>query len=106
MNCDMARQMLVFARPGISELDAADIASLEQHLADCAECMACNRAERAWDDRMSLVMRSVVAPSDVQNQLMGRLNRERWLNRGRWGVMLAAACGVGAGIWQLVPSPR
>ena len=43
MDCEFARQLLIFARPGATELEAADVAALEGHLADCVDCRARSR---------------------------------------------------------------
>jgi len=65
MTCHDALRLLDFARPGATELDAADIAALETHLADCPACNRQARVERAWDDRIAEAMSSVPPPAHV-----------------------------------------
>ena len=106
MDCELARQLLVFARPGATELDAADVAALESHLADCDACRMVSRNERSWDDRLAHAMRTVAIPTDGRARLDRRLRGEQW--SWRWGVtgMAFGIVLLAGGIWWGIPGPR
>lgn len=106
MTCHDALRLLEFARPGATELDAADIASLETHLADCDACGSLARAERAWDDRVADAMRTVPIPAIASARLMQTLGavRRRW-----WqvlGLKAATVTWFGVVVWSGWPAPR
>jgi len=106
MDCNAARQLLDFARPGITELDASDIAELEMHLADCESCAQFARAERRSDDLLASAMQDVVMPPGARGRLLARADQARstWW-RKRLAVATVAIASVGAG-WWLYPAPR
>jgi hypothetical protein len=95
MDCNDARRLLAFARPGVAELDGADLASLETHLAECAACGAAYRIERRYDERLAAAMQAVPVTADGPARLMARLSAARWAwwrNR----VLVFAAAAIGA----------
>jgi Putative zinc-finger len=105
VECESARQLMVFARPGTTELDAAEVAALESHLAECPDCRAQCRSERAWDDRITRAMRAVTVPPDSRARLNVRLQHERgaWLRR--MTCQVAAAVLAVVSIWWMIPAP-
>ncbi len=106
MDCELARQLLIFARPGTTELDAAEVAALETHIADCPDCRARGRRDRDWDDRLASAMQAVDVPHDCRARLDKRLRRERGAWQRRTLAKVGAAFAFGAAIWCLIPSPQ
>jgi hypothetical protein len=106
MNCEFARLLLVFARPGATELDAPDIAALESHLAGCDACRSFSRRERAVDESIASAMQQVEVPQSRSRALADLLvNRER----ARWRFRAAAtlfAATLAVSAWALWPGPR
>jgi hypothetical protein len=106
MDCKTARLLFDFARPQAGELDAAELAAFEQHLAGCPECDALARAERGVEFAFAKAMRAVEAPAGLRNRLMERLDRERgdvylrWFgNAGRVAAAAAVVLLVVGGIY-------
>lgn len=60
MDCDLARLLLAFTRPG--ELPAADSDAVARHLATCAACAARASDAGAFDGAVALAMRAVPPP--------------------------------------------
>ncbi len=106
MNCELARQLVVFNRPGATELEASDIAALESHLADCEECRARASAEQAWDDKVSQAIQAIAPPADGAARVVARLKHDRWVVRGWQAAKLAVACVTITGGWYLWPAPQ
>ncbi len=106
MDCELARQLLIFARPGATELDAADVAALETHIADCPDCLTRSRKDRAWDDRLASAMQAVAVPHDGRARLDRRLVRERSGWRTRTSAKVGAVFAVAAAVWCIIPSPQ
>jgi hypothetical protein len=98
MDCKTARLLFDFARPQAGELDAAELAAFEQHLAGCPECDTLARAERGVEFAFAKAMRAVEVPAGLRNRLMERLDRERGDVYLRWfgnaGRVAAAAAAV------------
>ena len=92
MDCDNARQWLAFARPG--ELEAGDLADLDEHLAACPDCAPFARAERQADDAVARAMRIVPIPDGMRARLTTRLATARtaWWKQL---VLQTAAVSVG-----------
>jgi len=102
MDCDLARRLALFARPG--ELDADAAAALDRHLADCPACAAV-RGERAFDTQMAKAMQAVPVPSGARERLSTRLAAARaawwrrfWVCAGL-GLALVVGSGVGLSYW-------
>jgi hypothetical protein len=93
MDCDHARLWLAFARP--DEMDAADRAVLDAHLATCPDCGSVARAERGTDDAIARAMQGVVVPEGSLDKLSTRLVAARcsWWRRAT--LRASAACVAG-----------
>jgi hypothetical protein len=106
MDCKTARLLLDFVRPQAGEMDAAELAAFEQHLAACPECDALTRAERGVDHAFAKAMRAVEVPAGLQNRLMTRLERERGDAYLRWfgkaSPVVAAAAAVLVLAWAFI----
>ncbi len=106
MDCDLARHLLQFARPGTAELEPADAAALEKHLADCPDCGPATRAERAFDARIARAMPAVPLAADFHARLGTHLlaARAAWwrqfsLRFGAAGAALLLAAGAAWWFW-------
>jgi hypothetical protein len=93
MDCDLAHQLLPFARPGTTDLDAASAAALDRHLAECPSCSDHARAKRAVDAQLARAMRAVSVPADFRKRLDARLLAAR---RYWWRKVLLLAGAAGA----------
>jgi hypothetical protein len=114
MDCKTARLLLDFVRPQAGEIDSAELAAFEKHLAACPECDALARAERGVDRAFAKAMQVVEVPAGLQNRLMTRLERERgdvymrWFgNVSRVAVAAAAVLGLAWGViaWRQAHLP-
>jgi hypothetical protein len=77
MDCKTARLLLDFARPHLPDLEAPDMAQLENHLADCPDCARLAHRERDFDDSMRQAMLAVPVPADLSSRLLTHLAAER-----------------------------
>jgi hypothetical protein len=77
MDCDLARRLLPFARPGVADLDAADQIALGRHLESCPACAAAAAAEGAFDAALARAMREVPIPDTSSSRLTARLAAAR-----------------------------
>jgi hypothetical protein len=77
MDCKNARLLLPYYRPTATDLDEADTAALENHLALCPECQALDRGEHLFDQVLGQAMRDVAVPAGLQSRLLGRLGMQR-----------------------------
>jgi len=93
MNCDHARLWLAFARP--AEMEAAERARLDAHLAMCPDCGATARAERGTDDAFARAMQAVPVPDGLRARLTARLAAARtsWWRHAM--LRASAACIAG-----------
>jgi hypothetical protein len=114
MDCKTARNLLDFARPQANDLDLADLAALEGHLAVCADCDGVARAERQLDEHIGKAVRDVPIPAGLKDRLLTRLKRQRdeWWMEGmkRTARYAAVAAAVFLVIWgwrssQPLPQP-
>jgi hypothetical protein len=80
MDCNLARQLQAFARPGVCDLDAADVTDLERHLSSCPDCGPWARIECAFDVAVANAMQDVPVPNDLRARLSIRLlaSRRAW----------------------------
>jgi hypothetical protein len=78
MDCNLARRLLPYDRPGGSDLEAADRAALGHHLESCPGCAAAGRAERAFDTALARSMRAVPVPDGFAVRLNSRLLAARF----------------------------
>src|SRR5262245_13853267 len=95
MDCNTARLLLDFARPG--DLDAAEAGDLERHLADCPDCGPPARAGRALDRHLGRAVRRVEVPEGLRGRLLARLEADRGDLHRRWaghGLRAAAAAAA------------
>src|SRR5947208_9129496 len=91
MDCERTRPLLPFARPGSHELDAATIAGIERHLADCPDCSARFAAERRLDDQFARAFQAVRPPDGMRQRLGQRLVSAR---RAWWRVRVVQAAAL------------
>src|SRR5438132_4534344 len=77
MNCKPARYLLEFPRAQGCDLDAADQAALDAHLATCGDCDCASRAEKQFDEHVGRAVRDVPVPPGLKDRLLSRLRRER-----------------------------
>src|SRR4051794_242887 len=97
MDCDLARQLLPFARPGGADLEAADRVALDRHFAACPACAAA-AAELAFDAGLAGAMRAVPVPDALRGRLLTRLVAARMaIYRGLALRGLIVLCAVALG---------
>jgi hypothetical protein len=100
MDCNHARLLLHFVRPGSTELEALDLESLRHHLADCPDCGAGARAEQRFDEAVGRAMHSLAVPQGLRERVLERLAKEapgrhrRRLLTGLAAAVLLLAAGV------------
>ncbi len=96
MDCNTARLLMEFARPG--ELQATEAEALHRHLDACADCASWSAAERQFDQRIGVALRDVAAPEGFRQRLLTRLQEDRLGQQrmrrrrmARWASAAAAA---------------
>lgn len=97
MDCKTARYLLDFARPRGHDLDGADRAALDAHLAVCTDCDSAARAERHFDDHLGRAVRDVPVPHGFKDRLLGKLRQQRddwWKQVMGRGMRYAAAAAA------------
>ena len=112
MDCNHARFLLNFVRPGRADLDAADHAALQAHLQNCSECGSLAQSEYEADHAVARAIAAVDVPAGLRDRLMqslarndpGRIRR-RWLTGLATAAALLIACTVAWFTW-LRPLPR
>jgi hypothetical protein len=93
MDCEVARQLLAFRRPG--ELPPDDLAALDRHLAGCPHCTQLARRQDAFDAAVASAMKAVTPPPGLRDRLLTEaLARRGALVRHRVYQTLAIAAGV------------
>jgi hypothetical protein len=106
MDCKTARLLLDFVRPQAGEVDSAELAAFEQHVAACPECDSLVRAERGLDRAYAKAMKAVEVPASLRGRLTARLERERGDVYLRWfgnaGRVAAAAAVVVLATWAVI----
>jgi hypothetical protein len=101
MECDHARLLLAFIRPGGTELDREEQRALDAHLAACPNCAAVLNYRLREDEAISRAMCAVPIPGGLQTRLLTRLANDR---HARFRTQLArfaaaAAFLVAASLW-------
>jgi hypothetical protein len=87
--------LLDFARPHAPELDAAENAHLEHHLAGCDDCRELSQRERHFDEAVGKAMRAVEVPERLRTHLLNKLEAERNdYYRGWYGFAFRVAAAV------------
>lgn len=106
MDCDLARHLLAFQRPG--ELDAAAVSSLARHLADCPACAAVTRHEQAFDRAVGAAVHAVSVPTGGRGRAAARVAAVRGVQVRRQlltgiggAVSLVLAVGIGGGVFAV-----
>jgi hypothetical protein len=102
MDCELARRLLPFARPGGPDLEAADRAALDRHVAGCSACAASAAADGAFDAGLARAMRAVPVPDALLARLNTRLTAARWVVYRRLAarlLLLLCAFGIAATLW-------
>jgi hypothetical protein len=106
MDCKTARLLLDYMRPQAAEMDAAEMAALEQHLTGCSECDAAARAERNLDRALAKAIQAVEVPAALRTRLLVQLEKERGDVYLRWfghvGRVAAAAAAILLLVWGIV----
>jgi hypothetical protein len=108
MDCELARRLLPFARPGSPDLEPADGAALNRHLDTCPACAGAAAVERAFDAGMARAMRTVPIPGAFHARLNTRLVAARMAIYRRLavrGLLAAAALLAGWAGWAVWSRP-
>src|SRR5262245_55559384 len=92
MDCNHARLLLTFARDH-ADLDQSEADGLEEHLSQCAECLALSASERHVDAALAKAMNAVPTPPGLKERILAKLPRSRTSWR-RWIATTAAAAAV------------
>ncbi len=102
MDCKTARLLLELGLPRAQELEPDDAASLDEHLAACAECGSLAHEERRADAHLGAALRAVPVPPGLRDRLLDKLKAERKRRlRWRFHAPLAAAATLllAVGVW-------
>jgi hypothetical protein len=100
MDCNLARRLLPYDRPGGSDLDAADRSALAHHLESCPTCSAAGRAERAFDLALARSIQLVPIPDGFSGRLNVRLAAARFAFFRRIILLIGLVAGLfAAAIW-------
>jgi hypothetical protein len=112
MDCKTARMMLAFCRPQAGDLDGAERAELEQHLAHCPECQDQAGAQRKVDQHLGRAIRAVEVPDRLRAKILKRLADERgnwyrgWVRQAaRAGIAATLLVGIGWGVLKWREGP-
>lgn len=93
MDCDLARILQLFPRPG--DLTAADAAALAAHLESCPACSARVAEAGRFDRAVTLAMPALAVPAGGRAGAVARVAR---LHQSAVRRRLAAGVGVAAGV--------
>ncbi len=99
MDCIHARLLIVLQDRDAGELDADARAGLEQHLEQCADCLAWSNQESRVDAALGAAIRQVTVSPELPSKILHHLEQHRRPSRWPW-VAAAAAClllGLSAG---------
>lgn len=106
MDCDTARDLFAFRRPGgPSELAPDDLAALDRHLAGCPACATVARRQDGFDAAVATVMTAVPVPTGLHGRLVRRVAarraagvRRRLFSYAAAAAALLLAVGLGYGV--------
>jgi hypothetical protein len=111
MDCKTARLLLAFARPQAGEIQEADAADLERHMANCPACAEAARFDRLLDQQLGRAVRAVEVPAGMQTAILSRLEKhaktwQRWVKRAGQ-IAAAAVLLLAAGLlcWHILHRP-
>ncbi len=108
MDCIQARLLLMFTRPGATEIAPPELELLQGHLDRCGVCRALAQREKHDDAMLTLAMREVPVPSGLQNRILERLSRQPRPWPWTWiaaAAVVVLALGLSTG-WYLKPAPQ
>lgn len=108
MDCQHARLLTHFVRPGEPLLEPAEMGAFNEHLAACPECRQLAQTQRRADEKIARTVRDVKAPAGLRERIVTRLTYERRPSR-RMVLSLAASVLllIGGGLtWTLWPAPQ
>lgn len=91
MQCDDARRLLPFVRPGTGELDESERTALDTHLSGCPECSQHYRTESEAETAIGRAVRDVLVPADLRHRLERTLDAARY---AWWRFRLLGAAAV------------
>jgi hypothetical protein len=103
MDCDLARRLLPFDRPGAADLEPADRAALNRHVDTCPACAAVAANDHAFDAGLTRAMFAVAVPDTLHSRLTTKLAAarmaiyRRMAIRGLLGVCALLLC---VSIWS------
>src|SRR5262245_1101390 len=100
MDCSTARLFLQLGRPGAPrDLDAEEVAELDNHLEQCPACHQFDLDQRRLDAALGRAMLDVEVPSGLKEQIHLRLAADRAATHRRWGGrVFYAVSGVAAAV--------
>ncbi|MFO0877638.1 MAG: hypothetical protein U0840_09805 [Gemmataceae bacterium] len=112
MDCSSARFFLQLTRPGTDELQGAEAAELEGHLALCSACNHLAQDLARLDQHLGRAMRDLEVPRGLKDQLLLRLAADRAARQRRWVTHALRGCAAAAAVllllwgWNLFHTPR
>ena len=108
MDCIHARLLIVLHHRDAHELDAAAVAGLDQHLEQCADCLAWSHQESRVDEALAHAVQAVPVPAQLPSRLLHQLEHQPRPRRLlRWASAAAACLLIGLGLavyfWSAQP---
>jgi hypothetical protein len=108
MDCIHARLLIVLLSREPHELDAEARAALEQHLEQCAACLAWSHQEDRVDGTLRQAIQSVPVPATLPSKILHELEQRRPPRRRATWIAAAAAClltalSIGGFVWWTQP---